>query len=226
MRMHRPRQTHWYRSRPMQTVLIGLLLASFVILALFHPACTAASSAWNVRGSVQQQQQNNAQLLPFDSNGIAQAARHLIIVAGHSVTVSGHLFDADHDEHDWYLLDYQRGHGLPEAVVGHITAGIEAAAAETDSLLVFSGGATRPTTGPDTEGASYFRVADAMGLWKGTVRARATSEDFARDSFENLYVVWMRDAVLVVCSLSCCTFFPSHFVLLPPDCFPYAGFTK
>ena len=33
---------------------------------------------------------------------LAQNARHLIFVAGHSVTVSGHLEDAGKDEGDWY----------------------------------------------------------------------------------------------------------------------------
>ena len=35
------------------------------------------------------------------------------------------------------------------------------------SLLMFSGGETRAKTGPETEGGSYFRVADALNLWDG-----------------------------------------------------------
>ena len=121
----------------------------------------------------------------------------MIIVAGHSVTTSGHLEDADQDERDWFLLDYQKHRGLPAAIVAHITAGLHAADADPDSLLIFSGGETRATTGPETEGASYYRVVDAMNLWpassaasdessSSTVRARTITEEFATDSFENL----------------------------------------
>lgn len=145
---------------------------------------------------------------------MATSAKNLIIVAGHSVTVSGHLEDADHDENDWFLLDYQKHRGLPTAIILHIEAGIQAAIQDPKSLLIFSGGETRAATGPETEGASYYRVADAMNLWSGqqsttaagtdgtgidpsatsggdknsisTVRARTISEEFATDSFENL----------------------------------------
>ena len=141
---------------------------------------------------------------PFNENGLATQAKNLIIVAGHSVTISGHLQDADHDESDWYLLEYQKRHGLPEAILGHIKAGIEYAAADPSSLLLFSGGQTRAVTGPESEGSSYYRVADAMHLWSlpfssralrggengirksQTLRARTAIEEFATDSFQNL----------------------------------------
>ncbi len=87
-----------------------------------------------------------------------------------------------------FLLDYQKGQGLPQAIKGHIQAGIDEADRDPDSLLIFSGGETRAVTGPFTEGASYFRVADAMKMWPrgGTVRARTVTEEYATDSFENL----------------------------------------
>lgn len=167
-----------------------------------------------------------------NKDNAAEHARNLIIVAGHSVTASGHLEDADkvspcgpknlhnslsqllaiasmfaphilhvivcnvlcssQDELDWFLLPYQKHSGLPNAIVAHIKAGIMAAQRDRESLLVFSGGETRPAAGPDTEGSSYFRVADAMLLWSegSNVRSRTLAEEFARDSFENLYVVF------------------------------------
>jgi hypothetical protein len=87
-----------------------------------------------------------------------------------------------------YLLGYQKGKGLPQAIAGHIQAGIILANRDPDSLLVFSGGETRSVTGPLTEGGSYFHVADAMNLWppESTVRSRTVTEEFATDSFENL----------------------------------------
>jgi hypothetical protein len=100
--------------------------------------------------------------------------------------------DAGTDENVWYLLDYQKGQGLPQAIVRHIRAGIEQAQKDPESLLIFSGGETRASTGPLTEGSSYFRVADAMDLWPeddssaaSSVRARTVTEEFATDSFEN-----------------------------------------
>mmetsp|Transcript_10210 Transcript_10210/g.24535 ORF Transcript_10210/g.24535 Transcript_10210/m.24535 type:complete len:437 (+) Transcript_10210:12-1322(+) len=125
---------------------------------------------------------------PFNQNNVAKSAKNLIVVAGHSVTVSGHLLDAGSDENDWFLLSYQKGQGLPQAILRHIETGIEEANRDKEALLVFSGGETRAVTGPTTEGHAYFLVADAMNLWPtgGTVRARATAEEFATDSFENL----------------------------------------
>jgi len=139
------------------------------------------------------------------------------VVAGHSVVISGNLEEAGTDENVWYvfsvneeiittipalfhlmdrlmllhfryLLDYQKGRGLPQAIVAHIKSGIEEANADPDALLIFSGGETRSLTGPLTEGSSYFRVADAMDMWPegSTVRARTITEEFATDSFENL----------------------------------------
>ena len=70
--------------------------------------------------------------------------------------------------------------------MAHIRAGIQEAAQDPDSLLIFSGGETRAVTGPLTEGSSYFRVADALKLWLSNVRARSVTEEFATDSFENL----------------------------------------
>ena len=125
---------------------------------------------------------------PFDQDHVASSAKHLVVVAGHSVIVSGNLEDAGTDESVWWLLDYQRGRGMPQAIVSHIVAGIQEAAQDPEALLVFSGGETRPLTGPLSEGTSYFEVADAMKLWpKGaSVRARTVAEEFATDSFENL----------------------------------------
>lgn len=123
----------------------------------------------------------------------------MIVVAGHSVTISGNLRDAGTDEEVWFLLDYQKGKGLPQAIVAHLQAGIRQAHEDPESLLIFSGGETRAVTGPLTEASSYFRVADAMELWpqESTVRARTVTEEFATDSFENLYVFhcWSLGAV-------------------------------
>jgi len=126
---------------------------------------------------------------PFNEDHAADKTNHLIMVAGHSVIVAGNLEDAETDENVWYLLDYQKGKGLPQAILAHIKNGISEATKDPHSLLIFSGGETRGKTGPVNEGSSYFRVADALDLWgdsKKSVRARTVTEEFATDSFQNL----------------------------------------
>jgi len=129
---------------------------------------------------------------PFNENFVASKATHLIIVAGHSVLIGNG--ENALDESAWHLLDYQRGQGLPDAIVGHITAGISEAARDPQSLLVFSGGETRGDgTAPYSESSSYFRAADALNLWMNegidagsNARSRTVTEEFATDSFENM----------------------------------------
>ena len=93
----------------------------------------------------------------------------------------------------FFLHFSQKGQGLPQAIHAHISAGIEEARKDPESLLIFSGGETRAVSGPQTEAQAYYHVADAMNLWPSdegaSVRARTTTEEFATDSFENLYVI-------------------------------------
>jgi hypothetical protein len=156
----------------------------------------------NILNSLWHNDQNNSKpwvtvnSQQFNQDHILKHANHLIVVAGHSVVISGHLSDADRDESDWFLLEYQKGKGLPQSIVAHIREGIHQAAKDPRSLLLFSGGETRGQTGPLNEGTSYFHVADAMNLWgeantfgtvaAGSVRSRSMSEEFATDSFQNL----------------------------------------
>jgi hypothetical protein len=64
---------------------------------------------------------------------------------------------------------------------------VELAAHDETSLLVFSGGQTRASAGPRSESQSYFWIADHYGWFgNGRVARRAVTEEFARDSFENL----------------------------------------
>ncbi len=85
----------------------------------------------------------------------------------------------------WALHDYQFGE--PPCYLQHIRTGVELAAADPAALLLFSGGPTRIEAGPKSEAAGYWFAADHYS-WFGhaEVRARAITEDFSRDSFENL----------------------------------------
>ena len=108
----------------------------------------------------------------------------LILVAGHAVYVGRNQRRAFGDK-SWVLRDFQKGE--PPCYVEHIRLGVELAASDAKSLLVFSGGQTRLEAGPKSEGQSYWLLAEQFGWWqKADVQNRATVEEFARDSFENL----------------------------------------
>jgi len=122
--------------------------------------CIRASSFYLTRFAVRPNRRQN-------DRSVATRATHLVVVAGHSVLVSGDLANAGRSDSVWYLYDYQRHRGLPRAIVSHVQAGVRIAAEDERALLVFSGGETRALTGPNSEGGSYFRVADALDLWDG-----------------------------------------------------------
>jgi hypothetical protein len=109
---------------------------------------------------------------------------HLVLVAGHAVYLAR---DVEHPERDerWLLQPFQQGE--PPYYIEHIRAGVALAAANERALLVFSGGQTRREAGARSEGQSYWDLAQHFAWWSHeTVPARATVEEFARDSFENL----------------------------------------
>jgi hypothetical protein len=119
----------------------------------------------------------------------AAGLRALVLVACHSV-YTGTTFSAAaaDDPSAWALLDYQkRAPGQAASFLEHARLGVEAAAGDPEALLLFSGGATRASAGPRAEAAGYWLLAEAEGWFgRAAVRARAFTEERARDSFENL----------------------------------------
>lgn len=108
----------------------------------------------------------------------------LVLVAGHAVYL-GHEPRAPEDDDNWALQPFQRGE--PAFYIQHVRAGVEIAAKTPSSLLVFSGGQTRKEAGPRSEGQGYRHLAEHFRWWSLTsVTDRATTEEYARDSFENL----------------------------------------
>ncbi|MFN0105499.1 MAG: hypothetical protein ACKV2U_25855 [Bryobacteraceae bacterium] len=105
-----------------------------------------------------------------------------VIVAGHAICTD---VRDPWTESNWILLPFQRRE-VP-FYIGHIEAGVRAAAADPRALLVFTGGYSRAEAGPRGEAQSYFWIADRLN-WFGhpEVRTRAITEEFARDSYENL----------------------------------------
>jgi hypothetical protein len=136
-------------------IFIFSLIIMFGGFVFFHVSFRRSNHPWTITSS---NNSNKPRLRgghvwvtldaqPFDQDHVASSAKHLVVVAGHSVIVSGNLEDAGTDESVWWLLDYQRGRGMPQAIVSHIVAGIQEAAQDPEALLVFSGGETRPLTG-------------------------------------------------------------------------------
>jgi hypothetical protein len=105
------------------------------------------------------------------------------------VIVPGHAIPRDLDRLDenegWFLKPFQSGEG--PCFLEHIRSGVELAAHDPESLLIFSGGATDARAGEETEGRGYRLVA-LRRFWFGhpEMQKRVGVEEFARDSFENL----------------------------------------
>lgn len=105
-----------------------------------------------------------------------------ILVAGHAVL---RKFSDPTDEVNWVLLDFQRGE-VP-SYIEHVRHGVQLAAQEPQARLIFTGGQSREAGGPRSEALCYYWIAEVFG-WFGhpEVAERAATEEFARDSFENL----------------------------------------
>ncbi|KAG8896605.1 hypothetical protein FRB99_008803, partial [Tulasnella sp. 403] len=119
------------------------------------------------------------------------ALTHLVIVAGHAVW-TGCTPDGREDEANWMLEERQKGGGNVQAFFKHIETGARILHGDENSLLVFSGGQTRPKS-LMTEAQSYHQLAVAAHLLESPgesknsrVAKRAVSENFALDSFQNL----------------------------------------
>jgi len=108
--------------------------------------------------------------------------RSLVLVAGHAIP---RHFDRLDSDDGWYLKFFQAGEG--GLYQNHVRRGVEIAAQDPGSLLVFAGGQTDILAGPRSEGQGYWLVAEHFG-WFGhaEVRSRATTEEFSLDSFQNL----------------------------------------
>jgi len=110
---------------------------------------------------------------------------NLFLVAGHAVYNAA---DYQHpfDDESWFLQSFQKGE-LP-FYIEHIRRGVELANEDKKALLVFSGGQTRLEAGPKSEAQSYWMIANHHFRWwaRTNVMLRSTTEEFARDSLENL----------------------------------------
>ncbi|CAM9249447.1 unnamed protein product [Scytosiphon promiscuus] len=175
----------WYRPNRWRTSAL-LLVETVVILGLLATLARVRSRC----GTELPESYESVHVGPrvtFLSGREPRQLDHLVMVPCHGVTVTESLEGADSRDADWFLLDYQQGKDVPRALVGHIRGALDELDADENALLLFSGGKTRAPAGPKSEGESYFYVADHYDWWgKPDLRARASTEDFARDSFENV----------------------------------------
>jgi hypothetical protein len=110
------------------------------------------------------------------------AYEHLILSPGHAVW---NLRGDPLADSSWYLRDYQRGE--PSFYLAHIRRAVELTAADPGALLIFSGSQTFAAAGPRSEAQGYWMLAEHFEWWgAGGARARAITEEFALDSFQNV----------------------------------------
>lgn len=111
----------------------------------------------------------------------------LIIVPGHAVYAGS---DSSHSRVSSHWLGTFAGYqdnDEAELYYEHVRTGVLIASREQRALLIFSGGETRDVAGPFSEAQGYWFLAH-QNKWFGhtEVQNRAITEEFARDSFENL----------------------------------------
>lgn len=107
---------------------------------------------------------------------------HLVVVAGHAIWLGGQTWRNDSD---WILEPHQLGQVA--TLVEHIKKGAELSSQRPRSLLVFSGGNTRSTAGVRSESESYANLLELLARDDPSLaKVSFTSEEFARDSYENL----------------------------------------
>ncbi|KAL1747074.1 hypothetical protein HDZ31DRAFT_80770 [Schizophyllum fasciatum] len=103
--------------------------------------------------------------------------------------VPGHSIWKGTDPDQWVLEPYQRAGNRIAALIKHIEIGAKMAVEDERALLIFSGGQTRPAS-TTTEAESYLRLAHLSNLFGPPAFTRpfprATTEDYALDSFQNL----------------------------------------
>ncbi|OJI99786.1 hypothetical protein ASPVEDRAFT_81377 [Aspergillus versicolor CBS 583.65] len=110
---------------------------------------------------------------------------HLIVVCCHAIYVGGP--NKGQDEEEWLIEPFQRGE--TPTFTEHVKAGIRLLAQDAESLLVFSGGATKRPATEITEGNSYLNLAKDNQFFGYASRidpSRVTAETHAADSYQNV----------------------------------------
>uniref|UniRef100_A0A6T6N489 DUF218 domain-containing protein n=1 Tax=Timspurckia oligopyrenoides TaxID=708627 RepID=A0A6T6N489_9RHOD len=171
--------------RSLITIAIGIiLLSSPIVYHLVFESLFVSHQIHSFSGQIR----IPARTLEVPEIEEYNSLKNLIMVAGHAV-FNGNSYDQQSlaNEQLWTLESFQHGH--TPAFLAHIQAGVELASRDPSALLLFSGGETRKESGPISEAQNYWKIADANGWFSGEnteLRRRALTEEFSRDSFENL----------------------------------------
>lgn len=182
-------------------ILTGVFVLAFIWTLVSHTAFRMDAAAPSPSASSSSHLTGAAAFFLAEEAIPAEAAAlsHLVLVAGHAVLTSLDVHDLNAPS-NWELLSYQKDQ--VSTFVRHIQRGVELTRADPTALLIFSGGETRQHAGPRSEAQSYWMAAEYARWWQAPsaktkadagsetpsdpVSLRATTEEYARDSYENL----------------------------------------
>jgi hypothetical protein len=152
--MTRQLQMHQYR-RPV-FILVAIVALLMLCIVLFSGQMHDSSLS-GIR----------PRLEAFGASNSYSHLRNLVMVAGHSVYTNSGCGEVEGDD-AWFLESYQKHEGQASTFVQHINIGVQVAAEDKNSLLLFSGGETRKEAGPRSEAQSYWGVAEYKD-WFGMI---------------------------------------------------------
>lgn len=124
---------------------------------------------------------------------------NLVLVCGHAIFRGARDIQGCLEDANWILQSFQAGE--PPFYVGHLERGVRLASEDPRALLVISGGQTRQVDETDrswqspwSEAQSYVEIGRLHRWWgdEEKLRGRVTTEEFARDSLENVMLALAR----------------------------------
>lgn len=108
----------------------------------------------------------------------------LVILPCHSIWQPGPSLGED--KREWTLADFQHDGQDHLCFREHIQRVVSVLENDSLSYLIISGGQTKRECGPVSELYSYYHLAQCMRQCDDSLFDRITTEEFARDSFENV----------------------------------------
>ncbi|KAJ2660517.1 hypothetical protein IW148_003769 [Coemansia sp. RSA 1199] len=169
------------KQRIFGTRLVRLYLPCVLILSLVTNIYYFTRPAPLALPATLSSQQSGAQMHREITDTDMRQLTDLVVVPGHGVYLGA---GSPLDEANWYLQEQQRGE--VGAFMAHVGKGIEMVKEHERALLVFSGSKTRLEAGAHSEALGYWTAADRMGWLTNDVFRRVVTEEYARDSLENV----------------------------------------